>query len=197
MQSSIPTSRRDKIKNYLLPVLIILVTGFTAANLIVRQKATLQSESQYQESSQGLQLLTLKAPGMFCIGCSASVEGYLGAIEGVKQVNASLASKKVNVIYDPQVVSKDTILNNEILDAYGKEFISNEPFTSSTQMLSPSTTSIPQDLAFKLQEAAAKVSQLENSQEYQLLFDQIDQAIVQEDYQQAEQLVDDLLNRLK
>lgn len=185
-----------KIQNYLLPLIIIIVAGLIGANVLLGQRIQKDVVRVSPTDSQDLRLLSLKAPGMFCIGCSASMEGYLGAIEGVKSVKASVASKKVDVVYDPNLVGTQTILSNEILDAFGKEVISDEPFTDDSQGEVPSTTYLPPSLSFKLQEAAAKVSQLENPQDYQSLFDQIDQAIAQQDYEQAEILLDELLRKL-
>lgn len=187
---------RIKFQNYLLPILIISLAGLIGANLFMSQKIKQGNTNISANSNQSLRLLSLKAPGMFCIGCSASVEGYLGSIDGVQSVSANLASKQVDVIYDPILVNKDTILASEILDAYGKEVLGDQPYTGDSQAKTTSSASLPQNLASKLQEAAGRVGQLDDQQEYQPLFDQIDLAIVQQDYQQAETLLDELLGQL-
>lgn len=185
------------MKKYLTPILIILIAGLFGTVLFLNQKANQSTRSpQSIQNGQNLRLLSFKVPGMFCIGCSASVEGYLSAIEGVRSANASLATKKVEVIYDDSVVDKDTILGNEILDAYGKKFLSDVSYTGGSQAKTPSTTTLPQGLSFKLQEAAFLVQQLENPEIYQETFNQIDSAIASEDFDKAEELLDDLLERI-
>ena len=187
----------NKVRSFVLPLAIIVVGGLVGGIILLNQKLDkLSTGTTVTDNTQNLRLLSFKAPGMFCLGCSASMEGYLGAVEGVQSVSASLATKQVDVIYDPSVVTKDIILSNEILDAWGKEFLSDETFTGNSQAQTPSTTNLPQGLALKLQNAAGKVSQLENPENYQDMFDKIDQAIAQENYQQAESLLDELLAEL-
>jgi copper chaperone CopZ len=184
------------MKKYLLPILIIFVAGLVGASLLLNQKLKQSNAVISTESGQSLRLLSFKAPGMFCLGCSASVEGYLKVIKGVQSVNASLATKQVDVVYDDSVVDKDTILDDEILDVYGKKFLSDVSYTGGNQAKTPSTTNLPQSLAFKLQEAAFLVQQLENPEDHQETFDRIDSAIASEDFDKAESLLDDLLEKL-
>lgn len=180
-----------------LPLAVIVAGLIIGGSLLFGQRSNkLNSNAITANNNQEMRLLSFKAPGMFCLGCSASMEGYLGAVEGVQSVNASLATKLIDVIYDPSIVDKNTILANEILDSYGRELISDEIFTGSNQAQTPSTTNLPQVLAAKLQEAAGKVSQLDDDVDYQDVFSQIDQAISMEDYLQAEGLLDELLVEL-
>lgn len=184
----------EKTKSFILPLAIIVISLLIGGIVLLNQKLDkLNTNATTANNIQNSRLLSFKAPGMFCLGCSASMEGYLGAVEGVQSVSASLATKKVDVVYDPSVVTKDTILSNQILDAYGKEFISDEPYTGNNQVKTPSSTNLPQGLALKLQDAAGLISRLDNAADYQDVFNQIDQAIAQEDYQQAENLLDELL----
>jgi copper chaperone CopZ len=185
-----------KIKSLLLPLAIIVIGLLIGGGVLLNQKFNSLSKAETTVNNQSLRLLSFKAPGMFCLGCSASIEGYLGAIEGVQSVNASLATKLVGVVYDASIVDKDTILANEILDSYGKEFLSDKIYTGSGQIKTPSTTNLPQELALKLQNAAGLVSKLDNASDYQATFCQIDQAIAQQNYSQAEDLLDELLTKL-
>lgn len=184
------------MKHYLVPILIITVAGLLGVGLIFNQKINSSATQSAVKNNQNLRLLSFKAPGMFCLGCSASMEGYLGSIDGVRSVNASLSTKQVEVVYDSTVTSKEVVLSNQILDAYGKEQVSDEEFVGGDQVQTPSTTNLPQSLAFKLQEAAAKVAKLENQSEYQAVFTQIDEAIADQNYQKAEDLLDGLLLHL-
>lgn len=188
----------NKVKSIVLPIAIVVVGGLIGGTILLNSRLDkLSTGTDVIGNNQNLRLLSFKAPGMFCIGCSASVEGYLKAIDGVQSVNASLATKQVDVIYDPSIVGKDVILDNEILAAYGKQSVSDVSYTGGSQAKTPSTTNLPQALALKLQDAAGIVSQLSNPVDYQGQFDKIDQAIVQQDYQQAEDLLDELLAQLQ
>jgi copper chaperone len=56
-----------------------------------------------------MQALILKVEGMSCGGCAKSVERALRALEGVTEVQVSLAEKNVVIDYDPQKQSAQTI----------------------------------------------------------------------------------------
>lgn len=186
-----------KTKSFVLPLAIIVISLLIGGIVLLNQRLDrLNTNATTANNAQNARLLSFKAPGMFCLGCSASMEGYLSVVEGVQSVSASLATKLVDVIYDPSIVDKDTILANEILDSYGKEFLSDEVYTGGNQAKTPSTTNLPQGLALKLQDAAGLISQLDNAADYQDAFNQIDQVIAQQDYQEAEDLLDELLSKL-
>ena len=60
-----------------------------------------------------LETVNLTVEGMSCGHCVSSIKNSVGALNGVKQVNVDLRSKKVTIEYDPQKVDtqilKDTI----------------------------------------------------------------------------------------
>lgn len=187
----------EKIKSTVLPLAIIVIGLLLGGFVLLNQKLDrLDSNAAALNNSQSFRFLSFKAPGIFCAGCTANIEGYLGAVDGVQSVSASLRTKRVDVIYDPSIVDKNTILSNQILDIYGREYLGDEPFTGSSQVQAPSTVNLPQGLAFKLQDAAGIVSQLDNPEDYNSEFDRINQAILNKDYQQAEDLLDELIGEL-
>lgn len=177
--------------NLLIPVLIILVSGLVGVNLWVTRKI----ENPGNVQVTGLRQLTLKAPGMFCLGCEASVENYIKAMPGVESADASLTSKLVGVIYDPAKVSKEEILANTIFDAYGREFISDESFSG--EVTAGEEKQLPASLAQKLQQISSLTY---NDQgllnKYISVIGAIDKAIESGDFAQAERLANQLLEEL-
>ena len=61
--------------------------------------------------------VTLNVKGMSCGHCVKAVEGSVGALEGVEQVNVSLEAGKVEVAYNDQKVSLSQI--KEAIDDQG------------------------------------------------------------------------------
>jgi len=61
--------------------------------------------------------ILLTVNGMSCGHCVKAVEGSVGALNGVKEVNVHLSEGKVEVDFDPELVSVDTIKN--IIDDQG------------------------------------------------------------------------------
>lgn len=59
--------------------------------------------------SDTLQQATLTAPDISCGHCVATVKEAVGALAGVQNVDASDATQKVTVSYDPNLVSMDRI----------------------------------------------------------------------------------------
>lgn len=58
-----------------------------------------------------LETANLTVEGMSCGHCVGSIKNSVGALNGVKQVNVDLMSKKVVVEYDPQRINTQTIKN--------------------------------------------------------------------------------------
>ena len=61
--------------------------------------------------------VTLNVKGMSCGHCVKAVEGSVGALAGVEQVNVNLEAGKVNVAYNDQKVSLSQI--KEAIDDQG------------------------------------------------------------------------------
>jgi copper chaperone len=60
---------------------------------------------------------TLSVPDVSCQHCVKTINGALGVVEGVAQVNTDIPSKTVSLQYDPSKVSMEKI--EEILDEAG------------------------------------------------------------------------------
>ena len=56
-----------------------------------------------------MQTVTLNVKGMSCGHCVKAVEGSVGELEGVKQVNVKLDEALVDVTYNESQLSLDTI----------------------------------------------------------------------------------------
>ena len=56
-----------------------------------------------------MQTVTLNVKGMSCGHCVKAVEGSVGELEGVNQVNVKLDEAMVDVTYNESQVSLDTI----------------------------------------------------------------------------------------
>jgi len=182
----------EKFKSIILPIAIIVVGVFIGGAVIFTQQVGGLDVEIY--AGQSFRQLSFKAPGMFCVGCTSNIEGYLGSIDGVQSVSASLDTKEVDVVYDPSIVDKDTILSNQVLDIYGRDLLSDEEFTGDIQIQeSPATTDFPEELSAKLQKAGAIVLELDNKDEYDELFGKINEAVINQDFQEAEKFLDEFL----
>jgi len=72
-----------------------------------------------QSASEGLETLNLELPGLFCQGCAYSAQNALKGIDGVTDAKVSFEAKKGTIVYDPNKVSPDEILANDLIKAYG------------------------------------------------------------------------------
>ena len=60
---------------------------------------------------------TLVAPDISCEHCQHAIEGAVGKMEGVRDVNVDIPTKTIHVNYDPQKV--DVAKIEEVLDDIG------------------------------------------------------------------------------
>lgn len=60
---------------------------------------------------------TLSVPDVSCEHCVKTINGALGAVEGVEQVNVDIPTKTVSLTYDANQVEMEKI--EEVLDEAG------------------------------------------------------------------------------
>lgn len=54
--------------------------------------------------------ITLKIDGMHCTSCAMNIDGELEDTKGIKEANTNYAKQQTEVVFDPQEISEDTIL---------------------------------------------------------------------------------------
>lgn len=64
-----------------------------------------------------MEKVTLQVEGMSCGHCVKAVEGSVGKLDGVSSVKVSLENKEVDVEFNPDVVTLDSI--KETIDDQG------------------------------------------------------------------------------
>lgn len=64
-----------------------------------------------------MEKVTLQVEGMSCGHCVKAVEGSVGKLDGVSSVKVSLENKEVDVEFNPDVITLDSI--KETIDDQG------------------------------------------------------------------------------
>lgn len=189
-------------KNIIIPLSIIIAATLIGGVVIFSGSGS-PSNEQLATASDNLRKLELSVPGLFCAGCSASVEGYVSSVPGVKRVQARLSPEKsATVVYDPDIISKEEIVENSIFDVYGVDIISDDQFTGSVLPAgSEAGVAIPQDIQNKSQEAVAllqqRVAEGKDVSIAQSLFNQVNSNIEQGNFDNASSLLDVVINSLQ
>ncbi len=188
------------MKKNIIPLLMIFIVGTFGGVLFALDKPN-DTDAELLAESEDLRELYLSVPGMFCAGCSSSVEAYVSSMDGVKRVSASLIDKTANVIYDPKSVRPDEIIDNDIFELYGVSLIDDQAFTGS---FLPETTNkgelIPDVIIEKSQQVLRALNESSAPEESiasaQSLFNQVNSDIESSDFINAEALLDTILNIL-
>jgi copper ion binding protein len=68
-----------------------------------------------------MEKVTLNVKGMSCQHCVMAVKGSVGALKGVSNVKVDLSGGKVDVEYDPEVVTLNEI--KDAIDEQGYEVV--------------------------------------------------------------------------
>lgn len=203
-------------KNLLLPIAIIFIALLVGGIVLLSDKpkqqpvvSSPQTEKQpnkavnTQQISANARKLEVSVPGMFCAGCKASVEGYLFSVPGIEYVEARLTPRKsATIIYNPDKITKEQIVKNQIFDTYGPAtIISDEKFQGSVEQLNKTQTNLPPSI----QEKTNRVSQLliqkqqagvtTNVIQEQLY--EVNSLLQTEQYQKAEELLDSIIKELE
>jgi copper chaperone len=61
------------------------------------------------QMSATIEHITLTAPDISCEHCTNAIQNAVGALAGVQQVRADIATKQVDIDFDPNRVSLDKI----------------------------------------------------------------------------------------
>jgi len=67
--------------------------------------------------------VNLALPGLFCSGCAYSSQNALKGIPGVIDAKVSFDDKSGTVVYDPDLVTPEEFVSNDLIQAYGGKII--------------------------------------------------------------------------
>lgn len=203
-------------KNLLLPIAIIFIALFVGGIVLVSDKpkqqpvvSSPQTETQpnktvnTQQISADARKLELAVPGMFCAGCKASVEGYLSSVPGIEFVEARLTPRKsATVIYNPDKITKEEMIKNQIFDTYGPAtIISDETFQGSAEQLNQTKIDLPPSIQEKTNHVSELLIQKQresiNTTTIQKKLEEMNDLLSSGKYQEAEHLLDIIIQELK
>jgi len=71
--------------------------------------------------------INLSISGMHCASCSLLIEKQLKEVVGVKQANVNFAAEKARIIFDPEKIDINELLNTVKKAGYGAEISSSDP----------------------------------------------------------------------
>jgi len=189
-------------KNIVIPLSVIVAAALIGGAVIFSGDSS-SSDAELAVASENLRALELSVPGMLCLGCTASVEGYVSSMPGVKRVQARLSPERsATVVYDPDAVTKEEIVQNSIFDVYGVDIVSDGEFSGSVLPTeSEGGVAIPQEIQDKSQQAALllqqKSSEGKDVSSAQGLFNQVNSDIEQGSFANANALLDTVISILQ
>lgn len=108
-------------------VLIFVLLLYVFVPIIVPSVYTEFSTTAFTVKSSDIHKLTLKINGMTCSGCAYGIGYQLEQLEGVIEAKVSFLERTGEVIYDPNKISKEQIINSEAFTSpYSAEIIKDE-----------------------------------------------------------------------
>ena len=189
-------------KNIVIP-LSVIVAAVLIGGAVLFSGGSSPSDEQLAASLNNLRTLELSVPGLFCAGCSASIEAYVSSMPGVKRVQARLTpTKSATVVYDPDSIAKEEIIKNQVFDLYGVSIISDEKFIGSVlPSESQEGLTIPKEIQDKSQQVALLLQQRSSEGKdvsaVQGLFNQVNSNIEQGSFVDANALLDAIIKILQ
>lgn len=189
-------------KNTIIPLAIIAAAALIGGALLFSDNSS-PSDTELAAESANLRKLELSVPGMFCAGCSASVEGYVSSMPGVKRAQARLTpTKSATIVYDPNTVTKEEIVKNQVFDLYGVSVISDGKFSGSIlETESDEGITVPQEIQDKSRQVALLLQQRSNEGKdvsaAQSLFNQVNSDIERGNFANANAVLDTIISLLQ
>ena len=75
-------------------------------------------ETEELQVDEDQKVAELSLPGMFCSNCANTAERTLEGMEGVTQAEVSLAEERALVVYNPEVITPEEMVEHEVLQGY-------------------------------------------------------------------------------
>ena len=117
---------KEKTKTYLIvAVLVIVIFG----GIAWAKGAFFGSPNEaVVDTGADLRVATLELPGLFCSACAWSSENTLKGIPGVVDANVDIGVKKGTVLYDPNVVSKEQLVEPDLIQSYEGSVVDDQKY---------------------------------------------------------------------
>ena len=77
------------------------------------------------KSNSDLNKLNVKISGMTCVGCSSGVQSILQSLDGVVDATVSYQEGTGEIIYNPNIITKEQIINSDAFSTYPAEIVSD------------------------------------------------------------------------
>ena len=186
-------------KNILLPTSIIIVALLIGGAVLYSGQNKSAVVPAYSSNAR---FLVLSIPNMVCAGCAASIEGYVKAMPGVLEGSVALATKSGTFLYDPSKVTKEEIIKNTIFDIYSPVIVSDEAYDPSRHQFGKANA---QPIPVSIQQKSNRASQLFAEKlklgidltQIQTEFDRVNEFLQTGRNQEAESLLDDIIQQLE
>jgi copper chaperone CopZ len=122
------------LKQLLVPSLILIVAAIFSAALIFTHALSIPASANQItfDATKDARVLKVSLPGIKCVGCAGSIQGYVKSMPGVEYSSVSVESKTGVFVYDSQKITKEIILKNTIFDIYAPIVVSDESYDPKT-----------------------------------------------------------------
>lgn len=110
------------------------VTAFLVVGLIgymaIPISGAVQNSGTADLGGKNLRKATLKVKGMVCQGCRLTVKNYLESMEGTEKVSVTLSKRQAEVIYNPDKLSENEIVNAKVFrGAYSAKLVEDKEYS--------------------------------------------------------------------
>ena len=177
-------------KNLSTPLAIIIVGVLIGGVLLFGGKS--EPANPTAEYGASLRKVDLEIKNMFCIGCRSNVVNSVLSLPGVTQADADPRTDTGWVIYDADVTSKEQIVAASVFQAYPARILWDNSVENSVITNQATIAELSQEIEDKLNQLA-QLLEIRQVSIHQSSQDELDQAILNGDYDKANNLLDNLI----
>ena len=109
---------------------VILLSGCGAQDQTGIESVGVVPSSVFDSKTLIVRVAEIDLPGMFCAGCAQSSESVFEGMVGVVDARVDIQAKRGVVVYDPSVISKDQLVQDGLIAAYGGKILSDMEYGS-------------------------------------------------------------------
>ncbi len=178
-------------QNLLVPLAIIAV-GVLIGGVLLFSGGDSGNSPELDTTSANLRKVDLEINNMFCIGCRSSVVNSVLSLPGVVRADADPRTDSGWVVYDSDITSKEQIVSASVFQAYTARILDDNPIDDSTIANQATASEMPKEIEGKLNQLAQRLNEKQVSLD-QFTQNELDETILQGDFEKANNLLDNLL----
>ncbi len=111
---------------FALYILVPAISPLIYGNAVAKTQLSIHNSSNEMIKNSKLYKLRVKISGMTCESCAFGIQSILQSLSGVVGAKVSYSEGAGEIIYNPEIITKEQIISSKVFSTYPTQIVSNE-----------------------------------------------------------------------